>query len=146
MATARHQQQSGIVSLQTMAQRLPALPTLALTSALYLLAVAAITFMSTAPTAAQAEPAQPPARYVATTGTDAGPCTDLSTPCRTIQYAVGFADAVQLDRLAVIGYSAGGAYVAACAWKIPQQPLLKRKSSTCSVGRPPKRFVRGRAV
>jgi pimeloyl-ACP methyl ester carboxylesterase len=34
---------------------------------------------------------------------------------------VGFADALQLDRFAVTGYSAGGAYVAACAWKIPQR-------------------------
>jgi pimeloyl-ACP methyl ester carboxylesterase len=32
-----------------------------------------------------------------------------------------FADALRLDRFAVIGVSAGGKYVAACAWKIPQR-------------------------
>lgn len=32
-----------------------------------------------------------------------------------------FADVLRLDRFAVMGLSAGGKYVAACAWKIPQR-------------------------
>jgi len=32
-----------------------------------------------------------------------------------------FADALRLDRFAVMGVSSGGKYVAACAWKIPQR-------------------------
>ena len=32
-----------------------------------------------------------------------------------------FADALQLDRFAVMGLSSGGKYVAACAWKIPER-------------------------
>jgi len=32
---------------------------------------------------------------------------------------VEFAEALHLDRFAVMGYSSGGKYVAACAWKIP---------------------------
>ena len=32
-----------------------------------------------------------------------------------------FADALHLDRFAVMGVSSGGKYVAACAWKIPQR-------------------------
>ena len=32
-----------------------------------------------------------------------------------------FADLLQLDRFAVMGYSSGAKYVAACAWKIPQR-------------------------
>lgn len=35
----------------------------------------------------------PDARYVATTGTDAGACQVSATPCRTVQYAVNQADA-----------------------------------------------------
>lgn len=34
---------------------------------------------------------------------------------------VEFADALHLDRFAVKGFSGGGPYVAACAWKIPQR-------------------------
>jgi pimeloyl-ACP methyl ester carboxylesterase len=34
---------------------------------------------------------------------------------------VEFADALHLERFAVMGYSSGGPYSAACAWKIPQR-------------------------
>src|ERR671910_314359 len=43
-----------------------------------------------------------------------------------------FADALRLERFAVMGVSAGGKYVAVCAWKIPQRITAAGiLSSTC---------------
>jgi pimeloyl-ACP methyl ester carboxylesterase len=48
---------------------------------------------------------------------DYEPYTIASWPDMVIE----FADALRLDRFAVMGISSGGKYVAACAWKIPQR-------------------------
>ncbi len=49
--------------------------------------------------------AQSSTRYVAPTGTDSGDCTNPSTPCRTVQYAVDTADHQDLIKVATGVYT-----------------------------------------
>jgi hypothetical protein len=48
----------------------------------------------------QSAAAQTPVRYVASAGTDSGGCTEPSTPCRTVQYAVDAASSGDVVKVA----------------------------------------------
>jgi hypothetical protein len=66
-----------------------------LSVALCVVALAALLVLAGDPARAQAS-----TRYVATTGTDSGGCTDPNSPCRTVQYAVDAADDEDLIKVA----------------------------------------------
>ncbi len=87
---------------------------LALCGALCVVVLAALLFLVGEPARAQGA-----TRYVATSGTDSGGCTDPNNPCRTVQYAVDAAEDEDLIKVATGVYTGVHARLSPTGYGMP---------------------------